>query len=856
MLGVGNVKKTNTDITTDLLHVDFTQPHLCERTVPVSCSICGSIISLSGRQSWSQLLVAITEMFITKNNPNLELLYHHSLNSRSTHPFFMDKKLKRHNCARLSNGKWIDLNYSIPRLIDIIGKLCVFCGVGLEDVQIYYKKKGATELQDAAAFAQQENITVENEISATGTTSRLTIREAIVRVLQSSQQGMTIEEIYNKIIADRLYSFDALNPQNVIRVEIERACVNSNYTIRANTDCFRFERNHKGEKVYFLLSSTLTGNTVKPSIFVDSKLEQVNNNLKKIEFWNDSIERNFRIWMKSENYTSSTIWLYCSSIKRAIQIFKSLADSVISEANNLSEAIRKFISLLNQDSKFNDANSTAHGYISIALATLARFIDSNTLLNTASVNSPTKANNTIFNSMIVKVLSAHFSNGFRLNSPIELLRFRRFAAEDFGNEISITDEELIKSISSCGIFFNGKVYVIGSEVETRIRNNIDLAVSSGVEIIYYSSFYKLHEECLLAGGVISEKMLKEVLSKMYPKYMYKMKYFSPKMGNSTELAKIKREILRVWGSDVTLNYEQLTERLPFIPIEKIKYVLAQNSEFVWNSTRVYTHISKVDVTSEEIIAISNYVDVSCQRDGYVSLSDVPLDGIAERNYELSLTAIQNAVFEIILSTKYNKRGKIITRKGDTFDALTIMKEYCCKLDKCTLQDLFDFERELTGELHYWIPMEAAYSVMVRIDKNCYVAEKYVHFDVGGIDSILDLFVTHEYLPLKSITTFAAFPYCGQAWNLFLLESYCRRFSEKYRFEVLSVNSKNVGAIVRKCCRLSYAQIMADAVAKSDIPLEKEVIEEFLYNNGYLGRRSYSKINELIEQAKAIRERMD
>lgn len=461
-----------------------------------------------------------------------------------------------------------------------------------------------------------------------------------------------------------------------------------------------------------------------------------------------------------------------------------------------------------------------------------------------------------FGEMITEVLSTHFSNGFRIDSPIELLRFRRFATEDFGNEMLITDEELITTISSCGIFFNGKVYVIGNEIESRIRNYIDLAVSSDVEIIFYSSFYSQHEEWLLAGGVISEEMLKELLVKMYPKYVHKTKYFLPKVGDGTELSKIKREILRVWGSDSMLNYEQLNERLPYIPLDKIKYVLAQNGDFIWNAKGVYTHISKVDLTNEECTAITDYVEVVCRRDGYVSFSDVPLDGIAERNYELSLTAIHNAVFEIVLSDKYDRRGKIITRKGDSLDALTIMKEYCRKLEKCSLQELLDFERELTGESHRWIPMEAGYSVMVRADEHSYIAEKYVHFDIVEVDSALDLFVTGEYLPLKSITTFAAFPHCGQPWNLFLLESYCRRFSNRYRFEVLAVNSKNAGVIVRKSCRMSYIQIMADAVAKSDIPLEKKVIEEFLCGNGYLGRRSYSKTDELIEQAKSIRERRD
>jgi hypothetical protein len=138
-------------------------------------------------------------------------------------------------------------------------------------------------------------------------------------------------------------------------------------------------------------------------------------------------------------------------------------------------------------------------------------------------------------------------------------------------------------------------------------------------------------------------------------------------------------------------------------------------------------------------------------------NSVPLGQIEERNYELTLTAIHNAVFRIVLADKYDKRGKIIVCKGDTLNALTIMKEYCSTLDKCSLQDLLDFDRELTGEINHSIPMEAGYSVMVRTDKDSYVAEKYVHFNIAEIDNILDLLVTGEYIPLKSVTTFAAFP---------------------------------------------------------------------------------------------------
>lgn len=32
------------------------------------------------------------------------------------------------------------------------------------------------------------------------------------------------------------------------------------------------------------------------------------------------------------------------------------------------------------------------------------------------------------------------------------------------------------------------------------------------------------------------------------------------------------------------------------------------------------------------------------------------------------------------------------------DALTIMKDYCKTIDSCSLRDLFNYEKELTGEV--------------------------------------------------------------------------------------------------------------------------------------------------------------
>ena len=460
--------------------------------------------------------------------------------------------------------------------------------------------------------------------------------------------------------------------------------------------------------------------------------------------------------------------------------------------------------------------------------------------------------NSVFVDRLTQILSMRFPNGYRISSSIELARFRSFAAEDFGEELTLSDEELKRHISACGTPHDGKIYAVSAQTKARIKALAEEYFADGAQAIFFSEFYAKNENWLFGASVISEDMLIGLLRQLFPNLSFKQAYFG--YMNTSVFAALANEILRVWGDDVLLTYEQLAERLRYIPPEKIKYALGQNGDFIWNNTETFSHVSRIDITDEEREAIREAVVRQCDTLGYASIVDVPFGEIAERNYALSVTAIHNAVYRICLSDKFDKKGKIIARRGDVVDAPAIMKEYCRTIAKCSLDDLLNLEKELTGEVHRWIPMEAGNAVLVRIDRDSYVADRYVHFDADVIDEAIGRFVTGDYLPLKSFTTFGIFPDCGQLWNLFLLESYCRRFSNKFRFDTPSVNSRNAGAVIRKSCELHYTEIMADAAANAEIPLSDAAVGKFLYELGYTGRRTSARIGEIIHKARAIRDR--
>ena len=114
-------------------------------------------------------------------------------------------------------------------------------------------------------------------------------------------------------------------------------------------------------------------------------------------------------------------------------------------------------------------------------------------------------------------------------------------------------------------------------------------------------------------------------------------------------------------------------------------------------------------------------------------------------------------------------------------------------------------------------------------------------------------VGDRFAPIRKVTTFALFPPCGQNWNHYILESYCYRFSRKYRLSVLNYNDKNAGMIASIDLPLTYNEMLSEAVANADVELTQEAVGEYFFENGFTAKRKYSSMPEIIEKAKTIRD---
>lgn len=547
---------------------------------------------------------------------------------------------------------------------------------------------------------------------------------------------------------------------------------------------------------------------------------------------------------------------YVSSIRSAERYAIDNGYLSYSLFNEDKEKIIATASELYSDPDFISYNDNQHNRFSAAINKLLEFIGADIPEKAAAslgkrhdnqITAPAEAN-----SEIVAVLKQHYEYGFKYDSIRELMRFRQFADE---MEITLPeeDEALKASILSSGTVIDDKVYCKSDDMLQELQRIVDDILSSGAVVIYYESLFENKQEWMESHVITSPDMLKEYLQYNISGCSFSKK-FMVKGSRCSEKDAVTDELKRIWGAHPVESVYRLSDRLPYIPIGNIWRVISGNDLFVLASEGEYLFIDRFRITKDEEEDILDFVDEICKENGFASLCDVPLGSIEEENYELTQTAIYNAIYKKVLSGKYHLNGKILTKEKSELDAVMLLKQYIKDKDECTFDEVADKVVELTGGINRQYAFQALYDDMVRVDKNRFVANRLVNFSIDEIDTVLAGFVTDNFCAIRDVTTFAMFPLCGQNWNHYLLESFCYKYSRRYSLHVIHFNDKNAGIIAEKNFNKKYNEMLVIALARTDVELSPEVIGQYLFNTGYMAKSKYAKLGEIAQRASELREK--
>ncbi|WP_293729019.1 hypothetical protein [uncultured Phascolarctobacterium sp.] len=467
------------------------------------------------------------------------------------------------------------------------------------------------------------------------------------------------------------------------------------------------------------------------------------------------------------------------------------------------------------------------------------------------------------NEEYASVLQERFSKGFRMESSLEIRKFRRYYAAQFGKELADSDELITRNIKRLCILYAGKAFLpavmLSEELKEKLLHYIEESFASGKKVIYFQALYNHFAQDFLDYPIHDADMLRIYLEHLHIDGVFiKCDFISKERYVVVDPVAEIRQCLQEYARPV--EYEEVFAALPHIPQSNIKYILNGNREFVNNGGGAYFHESSLMLSHEELENIAAIIDYYIQDKEFMGGNELyeavkaKYPDIIDNNAIYSVNGFRDAL-KYKLGERFYFKGNVISRYGKPLSMTDVFANYAKRHDSFTLTEL----QALAGELATGIYFEPVYENSLRISREQFVAKSRAHFLVDETDAALDRICAGDYIAIKEITNFGMFPYAGFAWNSFLLEHYAAFYSHKYKLlHCGSFNAKTcVGVIVKKSAGIdAFDDLVVDLLMHTDIELNKASVLQYLSDIGYIAQRKYSNIEALIIKANAQRNRKD
>ena len=463
---------------------------------------------------------------------------------------------------------------------------------------------------------------------------------------------------------------------------------------------------------------------------------------------------------------------------------------------------------------------------------------------------------------IRKILEEKFTKSFRLNSSIEIRRFRKFYEEIFGKPLNADDDELIETIKDCGIVNDDKVYlpenVLSVENKKKLYEYIGQIFSNGGTFIYYTALLEQLHDMFLDSLITDRQSLRTYMQYFDDNgWFYSTFYVATSPDIEPNLDKYVFDFLKYEGDAV--EDDRVCQAIPYNTTDQVRRVLNYNPNTIITTGREgkHFHIDNFAITLQEKQGVSEIIDKLLKTSAYTTYDELSehirlnYPNVIYDNEHFSEIGIRNAL-KAMFSHRYQFENNIISKKGDSFAANDIFSNYCKSHPQFTINEM----ENLASEFKTYIPFEVLLEHSIRINHDVFISKSSVNFDVLATDNAINELVKGDYQCIVSFDNFTIFPDCGFPWNEYLLESYVMTRSIKFQlWHNRFLKDIVTGAIVRKNTKLAgFEELMIDAVAKSRISLNESDILNFLQENRLIARRRKGIITDLsiIEKATKIR----
>lgn len=627
------------------------------------------------------------------------------------------------------------------------------------------------------------------------------------------------------------------------------------------------------------------------TVIPESKTENVRNVYSEIKTRTESEGKNplinvqkekekFSIWMQNSGVSNSTTRCYLSALKSLSTYLsdKEGRQVIIYEMDDTK--IQELKELLTDNVELRNLNAKFHNHIRAGLNKLILYRLAKESLPEANTSSDKEmcVNNAYIPKIelpdfsrvqqvdikpemmrLDKILRNNFSEGL-LPNVLRLDKFRMLFEAEFGYEPTSDDTILVQQLKQVGMFMDGRIYPKQDEKQSNLTADIITEIintlNNGAKCIYLTcvlerwrtelaSELNIYNEITLKELLASQNIIGLVLTENV------IKATRQKVNSEENVIEVMKE------SHSFMNYEQLKEKLWFIPVENIKHTLVITPSIVNVDAETYFYAPNFPASTEELQQIKLYMSNKIDEKGYLVASDMysiihsncPTVAINTAGYRDF--AYRN-IIKYLFQNDFEFGNSVISKKGNTLEMWQVYQGYCQEHEHITLDDLKQLKDEL-GVTIYWNTVRAE---MIRINSDELIRKDRIHFDIEAIDSVLDEMCPGEYIPLKDITMFLHFPPIEYPWNSFVLESYLSISRKFCLFHASYANHGAFGVIVRRNSRLAdYRSVVVDMLSHSNEWQTASDALTLIVNKGYQARKKWTGFEKVAQEASLLREQL-
>ena len=533
-----------------------------------------------------------------------------------------------------------------------------------------------------------------------------------------------------------------------------------------------------------------------------------------------------------------------------------------------TEEARKTADALFNDTEFIVKNEVQHNRFRAAITKLLTYLgedwtapnNSSSVKRTGAIPKVEKPK--VDAKPFEAVLAQYFPRGYRLSSSIEMKKFRHYFEDINGYALEQEADDIEKAISLCGIEYEGRVYspeaMLSEELKDKLFDFIDKNFEEGKTVVYYEALFREFSEDFLDQNIYDAEMLKAYISYIAgDKYFMARSYLSNESRSSVDPIEDVRTCLKEHG--LPMEIDDLCKTLSHIPSDRIRTLLGTHGEFVRNSKGEYFHADSFSVTDKELDNIATLIDEEIRRNGFISGNELydAIKGkypyIHERNAMFSVIGWRD-VLKFKLGNWFSFTGNIISSKDMDLSMSDVFAAYGAEQKSFTISELLAFAEDMGSTIYF----DSLYHNAARVSQEHFVSRSEVSFQVKETDKALGRFCTGKYLALSEIRDFGIFPEASHPWTPYLLEHYVAFHSKRYYLMHGGYNKNAVvGAMVkRENFYDSFDDLITDILAESGVTLQKKEVLNYLSNNGYIARRTYTGIEALMIKARAKRNKKE